>query len=168
MSLFVVVDVGIELRALVRRHASKSWRLVIGPLTTRLPFKLARYPSREHEQHHNFLLLPPHFSFSTPPNTNRYSYSAANFTMATLELQNVLSNEKSTSGFKVALHPLVILTISDYLTRHTLRNQPGPLIGALLGQQNESHVSIEHAFEINALTGQVDVPWFMSRLEDSK
>ena len=88
--------------------------------------------------------------------------------MATSQLQNVLSDEKSTSGFKVALHPLVILTISDYLTRHTLRNQPGPLIGALLGQQNESQVSIEHAFEVNALTGQVDVPWFMSRLEDSK
>lgn len=85
-----------------------------------------------------------------------------------MALQNVLSTEKSTSGLKVALHPLVILTISDYITRHTLRKQPGPLIGALLGQQNASQISIEHAFEVNALTGSIDETWFTSRLEDSK
>ena len=85
-----------------------------------------------------------------------------------MALPNALSTEKSTSDLNVALHPLVILTISDYITRHTLRNQPGPLIGALLGQQYGEQISIEHAFEVNALKGEVDATWFTARLEDSK
>ncbi|KAH7328034.1 hypothetical protein B0I35DRAFT_6714 [Stachybotrys elegans] len=48
---------------------------------------------------------------------------------------------------QVVLHPLVLLTISDYITRHTLRQQEGPIIGALLGQQNGREITVEHAFE---------------------
>ncbi|KAI1815502.1 COP9 signalosome-like protein subunit 6 [Poronia punctata] len=86
----------------------------------------------------------------------------------------LLSSQKpSDSGLQVALHPLVLLTISDYITRHTLREQPGPIIGALLGQQNGREVTIEHAFECNTLTnddGQVslDATWFSSRLDQMK
>lgn len=164
----MLVDVEIGLRALVLRHASKTWRLVIilGPqhkatIEARKVPPLHETPTALQLCSSTLLLL---FKSQNSPGF----LTSFELIMPNSQLQNVLSGEKSTSGFKVALHPLVILTISDYLTRHTLRNQPGPLIGALLGQQNESHVSIEHAFEVNALTGQVDVPWFKSRLEDSK
>ncbi|KAF4996742.1 hypothetical protein FGRMN_4305 [Fusarium graminum] len=58
----------------------------------------------------------------------------------------LLSNQKS-SELQAVLHPLVLLTISDYITRHTLRQQMGPIIGVLLGQQNGREITIEHAFE---------------------
>lgn len=58
----------------------------------------------------------------------------------------LLSNQKS-SELQAILHPLVLLTISDYITRHTLREQQGPIVGALLGQQNGREITIEHAFE---------------------
>ncbi|OTA03190.1 hypothetical protein A9Z42_0036250 [Trichoderma parareesei] len=58
----------------------------------------------------------------------------------------LLSTQKS-SQLQAVLHPLVLLTISDYITRHTLREQKGPIIGALLGQQNGREITIEHAFE---------------------
>ncbi|KAH6607732.1 cop9 signalosome subunit 6 [Trichoderma cornu-damae] len=58
----------------------------------------------------------------------------------------LLSSQKS-SQLQAELHPLVLLTISDYITRHTLREQKGPIIGALLGQQNGREITIEHAFE---------------------
>lgn len=89
--------------------------------------------------------------------------------MASTEMQSLLSTNKSTSGPKVALHPLVILTISDYIARHTLRNQTGPIIGALLGQQNEVTVTIEHAFEVKSgEDGSIDNVWFQNRLQQSK
>lgn len=60
----------------------------------------------------------------------------------------LISTQKtSDSGLQVALHPLVLLTISDYITRHTLRQQKGPLVGALLGEQNGREITIEHAFD---------------------
>ena len=58
----------------------------------------------------------------------------------------LLSHHKS-SQLQAVLHPLVLLTISDYITRHTLRQQDGPIIGALLGQQNGRDITVEHAFE---------------------
>ncbi|KAM5377769.1 hypothetical protein ACJA88_006450 [Fusarium oxysporum] len=58
----------------------------------------------------------------------------------------LLSNQKS-SELQAVLHPLVLLTISDYITRHTLRQQEGPIIGVLLGQQNGREITVEHAFE---------------------
>lgn len=58
----------------------------------------------------------------------------------------LLSSQKS-SEVQAVLHPLVLLTISDYITRHTLREQKGPIIGALLGQQIGRDITIEHAFE---------------------
>jgi COP9 signalosome complex subunit 6 len=58
----------------------------------------------------------------------------------------LISGQKS-SQLHAVLHPLVLLTISDYITRHTLREQTGPIIGALLGQQNGREITVEHAFE---------------------
>ena len=85
----------------------------------------------------------------------------------------LLSTQKSSdSGLQVALHPLVLLTISDYITRHTLRNQKGPVVGALLGQQNGREITIEHAFECLLVTVDDEVvlhkDWFEERLQQSK
>ena len=61
---------------------------------------------------------------------------------------SLLSAQKSSdSGLQAVLHPLVLLTISDYITRHTLRQLKGPIVGALLGQQKGREITIEHAFE---------------------
>jgi hypothetical protein len=87
--------------------------------------------------------------------------------MAATQPNALLSAQKSDSGLEVALHPLVLLTISDYITRHTLRNQTGPIIGALLGQQNGREVTVEHAFECKVLGDSVDTEWFMARLQQS-
>ncbi|ESZ99484.1 hypothetical protein SBOR_0147 [Sclerotinia borealis F-4128] len=93
----------------------------------------------------------------------------------TVDNQNpLLSTQKSSdSGLQVALHPLVLLTISDYITRHTLRQQTGLVVGALLGQQNGREITIEHAFdclleetEDNEL--RLSPAWFESRLQQMK
>ncbi|KAI3331561.1 COP9 signalosome-like protein subunit 6 [Xylariaceae sp. AK1471] len=85
----------------------------------------------------------------------------------------LLSIQKSSdSGLQAVLHPLVLLTISDYITRHTLRQQPGPVVGALIGQQNGREVTIEHAFECATVAkdGNVilDADWFEQRLGQMK
>ncbi|KAK5004274.1 hypothetical protein LTR39_006209, partial [Cryomyces antarcticus] len=78
----------------------------------------------------------------------------------------------SDSALQVQLHPLVILTISDYITRHTLRQQQGPIVGAIIGQQNGHEITMEHAFECK--TQELDTVsdcivlddvWFKERLE---
>lgn len=63
-----------------------------------------------------------------------------------------LSNHPSTSGLQIALHPLALLTVSDYITRHTLRNGKGPIIGALLGTQSGREIAIENAYELLVLS----------------
>jgi COP9 signalosome complex subunit 6 len=91
-----------------------------------------------------------------------------------VEQQNpLLSTQKSDSGLHVALHPLVLLTISDYITRHTLRQQKGAIVGALMGQQNGREITVEHAFECKVIQEGGDVPaldevWFGDRLQQSK
>lgn len=83
----------------------------------------------------------------------------------------LLSTQKSSDGLQVALHPLVLLTIADYITRHTLRQQTGPVVGALLGQQNGREITIEHAFECLLTEGENEIKlspaWFESRLQQS-
>ncbi|KAI1113156.1 COP9 signalosome-like protein subunit 6 [Nemania sp. NC0429] len=93
--------------------------------------------------------------------------------METATVNPLLSTQKSSdSGLQAILHPLVLLTISDYITRHTLREQPGPVIGALIGQQNGREVTIEHAFECATLPRDgevvVDADWFEQRLGQMK
>jgi len=84
----------------------------------------------------------------------------------------LISTQKaSDSGLQVALHPLALLTISDYITRHTLRNQKGPLVGALLGQQDGRQITIEHTFDVHMIEfeGQQKIhqTWFDDRLQAS-
>ncbi|KAI0541257.1 COP9 signalosome-like protein subunit 6 [Xylaria digitata] len=85
----------------------------------------------------------------------------------------LLSIQKaSDSGVQAVLHPLVLLTISDYITRHTLREQPGPIVGALIGQQNGREVTVEHAFECATKANddkvELDTDWFQQRLGQMK
>ncbi|RKF83985.1 COP9 signalosome complex subunit 6 [Golovinomyces cichoracearum] len=84
----------------------------------------------------------------------------------------ISNQESSKSNLQVALHPLVLLSISDYITRHTLRNLPGPMVGALLGQQNGREISIEHAFEclMIKIDGEFSLnqSWFEERHEQMR
>lgn len=82
---------------------------------------------------------------------------------------SLLSTSTSDSSLSVQLHPLVLLTISDYITRHTLRQQEGPIVGAIIGQQNGRQVTLEHAFECKLRSQDnnvlIDDEWFAERLE---
>lgn len=82
----------------------------------------------------------------------------------------LISTRPSDSGLHVALHPLVLLTISDYATRHAARQQTGPIVGALLGQQQGRQITLEHAFECHTTTNPdnkivLDSSWFASRVQ---
>ncbi|KZF22825.1 hypothetical protein L228DRAFT_282906 [Xylona heveae TC161] len=94
--------------------------------------------------------------------------------MAENEHNPLLSaHPSSESSLLIHLHPLVLLTISDYITRHTLRNQEGPIVGAILGQQHGREVSLEHAFECKLVAtddGNVMLhqDWFEERLQQFK
>ncbi|KUI68251.1 COP9 signalosome complex subunit 6 [Cytospora mali] len=72
----------------------------------------------------------------------------------------------------VILHPLPLIAISDYVVRHTLRQQTGPVVGALFGQQNGREISIEFAYEVQTLTNGDEVTlepvWFETRLEQMR
>ena len=92
--------------------------------------------------------------------------------MAEEEAANPLvsSLPASDSSPEIQLHPLVLLTISDYITRHTLRKQDGPIVGAVIGQQNGREITMEVAFECKTAAGPdgallLDDGWFVKRLE---
>ncbi|KAL8744693.1 MAG: hypothetical protein Q9190_003092 [Brigantiaea leucoxantha] len=85
----------------------------------------------------------------------------------------VSSQKASDSGLQIHLHPLVLLTVSDLITRHTLRRQVGPIAGALIGQQNGRDITLEHAFECQVLLGNNNLvtlnrSWFANRLQQYK
>lgn len=84
-------------------------------------------------------------------------------------MSSLVSNKPSDTPLNVQLHPLVLLTVSDYITRHTLRQQQGPVLGAIIGQQSGRNFTLEHAFECkfsDSSDGAVlDEEWFGQRLE---
>lgn len=85
----------------------------------------------------------------------------------------VSNNKSSDSGLQIHLHPLVLLTVSDHITRHTLRRRREPIVGALLGQHNGRDITLEHAFEcqvVGAEQGAVRLhqAWFEDRLQQFK
>ncbi|KAF2806186.1 uncharacterized protein BDZ99DRAFT_465840, partial [Mytilinidion resinicola] len=94
--------------------------------------------------------------------------------MATGPLNPLLSTARASDTSPVVqLHPLVLLTITDSLTRHTLRRLPGPVVGAILGQQNGQEITMEVAFQAklnqnDAGQAVLDDVWFASRLEQYK
>jgi len=84
--------------------------------------------------------------------------------------QSLISQKASDSGLHIQMHPLVLLTISDHITRHAARQQRDPIIGAILGQQNGREITLEHAFECPITTesnGKVLLPasWFEERVK---
>lgn len=87
------------------------------------------------------------------------------------ESHNLLVSQKSSdSGLQAYLHPLVLLNISDHITRHVVRQQRGPIVGALLGQLKGRAISLEHVFECNTIieaNGDVflNQAWFSERLQ---
>ena len=93
--------------------------------------------------------------------------------MASTDSNPLISTHKSSdSSLNIHLHPLVLLTISDYIARHTLRNLKSPIVGALLGQQNGRDITLEHAFECQMIqdNGQTILhqEWFKDRLQQYK
>jgi COP9 signalosome complex subunit 6 len=81
----------------------------------------------------------------------------------------LLSSSTSDSSLSIQLHPLVLLTISDYITRHSMRSQQGPIVGAIIGQQNGRTITMEQAFQCKTKEmGDkvlIDEEWFAERLE---
>jgi len=92
--------------------------------------------------------------------------------MAAASQNPLISNTRALdTSPTVQLHPLVLLTISDCITRHTLRQQSGPVAGAILGQQNGQEITMEVAFQAKLESndqGEVvlDDGWFSKRLDD--
>ncbi|GAB1197484.1 hypothetical protein APSETT444_006778 [Aspergillus pseudonomiae] len=88
----------------------------------------------------------------------------------TEQLSSLVSQKSSDSGLHIQLHPLILLTISDHITRHAARLQQGPILGALLGQQNGREITLEHAFECiveEGPNGEPQLPneWFNERVK---
>jgi COP9 signalosome complex subunit 6 len=80
----------------------------------------------------------------------------ATSTAAAAAPANALITTQSGSELQIILHPLVLLTISDYITRHTLRGQTSPIVGGLLGLQNARDITIEHAFDVDMIPNEDD------------
>ncbi|KAK0643425.1 hypothetical protein B0T16DRAFT_430034 [Cercophora newfieldiana] len=94
--------------------------------------------------------------------------------MANPAVNELLSAQKSSdSGLQVALHPLPLLEISDYITRGYQRGYKGAIVGALLGQQNGREITIEQSFTCKSEKNakglyELDKLWFAARLEQMK
>ncbi|RAR08131.1 sorbitol dehydrogenase [Stemphylium lycopersici] len=85
----------------------------------------------------------------------------------------VSTTRASDASPTVQLHPLVLLTITDCVTRHTLRQQNGPVVGAILGAQDGQNITMEVAFQAKLQSNQdgettLDDVWFSKRIEDFK
>lgn len=85
------------------------------------------------------------------------------------------AHPSSESGLQISLHPLVLLTVSDYITRHTLRNASDIIAGALLGQQTGRIITLEYAFECKTVQSATHPDqtilhdtWFRDRLQQYK
>lgn len=86
-------------------------------------------------------------------------------------MADVLAGVKTAEATsKVALHPLVLLTASDLLTRHRLRHLEGPAVGLLLGQQRGNEITAEHAFTAKLHEGLLDhrQDWTSRRIEQCR
>jgi len=75
------------------------------------------------------------------------------------------------ASITVALHPLVIMNISDHYTRIKAQEEIVPnVFGAILGKQNGRHLELFNSFELqhteNAETGDVDIE--MNYLRDKE
>lgn len=81
----------------------------------------------------------------------------------------------SAPRLRVKLHPLVLLTITDFVTRHTLTKNTNKLLGVVLGDQEEHTLSMRHAFEGKTAIPQdhsdaigFDETWVKDRIQQCK
>lgn len=86
---------------------------------------------------------------------------------------SLISSRPPEQPLSVQLHPLVLLVISDYITRYTLRGLQGPLFGAIIGQQIGRSYTLEHAYECTTTVDGdgdylFDADFFTQRLEQYK
>lgn len=89
------------------------------------------------------------------------------------QAKSLVSQKSSDSGLHIQLHPLILLSISDHITRHAARQQQGPIIGALLGQQDGREITLEHTFECLVAPdengeAQLQHDWFVERVKQCK
>ena len=85
----------------------------------------------------------------------------------------LISSKPSESGLTVSLHPLVLLTVSDQVTRSSVRKQKGPVAGALLGQHRGREITAEYAFPVALVRGsegrwQFNYDWMETRIQQCK
>jgi COP9 signalosome complex subunit 6 len=80
----------------------------------------------------------------------------------------------SESSPHVLLHPIVLISQDDHVTRYGLRKQ-GVALGAILGQQNGKEITMEHAFECGSEQlvkdpqgPKLSYEWFTDVLQQSK
>jgi hypothetical protein len=110
------------------------------------------------------------YSPSTPFNTSERG-SRSSIIMAETSDNPLLSTKPSDSGISVSLHPLVLLTASDQITRHRVRGDSGPIVGILLGQQDGRQITAEHAFAAGTATDEstgkliFKQPWLNERVQ---
>jgi len=136
------------------------------------PVRPARHPKPE------FHVSPNHSAYLHSTHTTKrqsdYDQSGLHNKMAVGPTNPLLATEKPSDSLSIKLHPLVLLTISDFITRHTLRGQQGPIVGAIIGQQNGREVTMEYAFECNLKSGEphngqerivMDEGFFATRLD---
>ncbi|KAJ9612014.1 hypothetical protein H2200_003609 [Cladophialophora chaetospira] len=85
----------------------------------------------------------------------------------------LVSSKPSESGLTISLHPLVLLTVSDQVTRQSVRKQKDPVVGALLGQQKGREITAEHAFPVALVRGsegqwKFNYEWMETRIQQYK
>ncbi|KAG5922140.1 hypothetical protein E4U42_005589 [Claviceps africana] len=61
--------------------------------------------------------------------------------------QSLLSSQSKSSQLQIVVHPVVLFGLSDHVSRHFIRQQDGPVVGAILGQQTGREITMEHTFE---------------------
>ncbi|KAI1617744.1 hypothetical protein EDD36DRAFT_424872 [Exophiala viscosa] len=93
--------------------------------------------------------------------------------MAQTSPNPLISSKPSDTGLTVSLHPLVLLTVSDQITRQSVRKQQGPVAGALLGQQRGREITAEHAFPVELVRisegkWQFNEEWMEMRIQQYK
>ncbi|KAG6007733.1 hypothetical protein E4U21_005572 [Claviceps maximensis] len=84
----------------------------------------------------------------------------------------MLSTQSKSSQLQVVVHPIVLFGLSDHVSRHFIRQQDGPVVGAILGQQTGREITMEHTFECHLRKAPevdggylLDQQRFASRLE---
>ncbi|KAI5291744.1 hypothetical protein KEM54_000804 [Ascosphaera aggregata] len=85
---------------------------------------------------------------------------------------SLVSSKFSESGLQVLLHPLALLCIAEHITRHAARDQPGPVVGFLMGYQDGRVISLIHAADCrvrkNKQAATIDENWLETRVQQYK